>query len=179
MFPLAFSITPSLVSKFGKRKFVLLCLLGVALASPMAFIFYNLGLTPEKGTTNLVLFLCIPLIFLSTLSIAGNMARDSMIGDIADEVDLQSVKRQEGVLYSAVSFVQKVNTAIGALTGGIALWIFNISKETPTDDQAYSLFFVQGIVGPILLVIPLLFFYFYSLDKKRHSEILEQIKNRA
>ena len=176
---LAFSITPSLVSKFGKRKFVLLCLLGVALASPMAFIFYNLGLTPEKGTTNLVLFLCIPLIFISTLSIAGNMARDSMIGDIADEVDLQSGKRQEGVLYSAVSFVQKVNTAIGALTGGIALWIFNISKETPTDDQAYSLFFVQGVMGPILLVIPLLFFYFYSLDKKRHSEILEQIKNRA
>ena len=142
-------------------------------------IFYNLGLTPDKGTTSLVLFLCIPLVFISTLSIAGNMARDSMIGDIADEVDLQSGKRQEGVLYSAVSFVQKVNTAIGALTGGITLWIFDISKDTPTDDQAYSLFFVQGVVGPILFVIPLLFFYFYTLDRKRHAEILEKIRNRA
>jgi Na+/melibiose symporter-like transporter len=176
---LAFSITPRLVVKFGKRHFVLLCLMGVAVASPTAFIFYNLGLTPEKGTTSLVLFLCIPLVFISTLSIAGNMARDSMIGDIADEVDLQSGKRQEGVLYSAVSFVQKVNTAIGALTGGITLWIFDISKDTPTDDQAYSLFFVQGVVGPILFVIPLLFFYFYTLDRKRHAEILEKIRNRA
>ena len=176
---LAFSITPKFVLKLGKRRFVLLCLSGVAIASPIAFIFYNLGLTPDKGTTNLVLFLCIPLVFISTLSIAGNMARDSMIGDIADEVDLQSGKRQEGVLYSAVSFVQKVNTAIGIFTGGITLWIFDISKETPTDDQAYSLFFVQGVVGPILFVIPLLFFYFYSLDRKRHTEILDKIRNRS
>ncbi|NCU88697.1 MAG: MFS transporter [Proteobacteria bacterium] len=162
---LAFYITPKFVSLIGKRNFVLLCVLGVALSAPIAFISYNLGLTPEKGTTTLVLFLCVPLIFISTLSIAGNMARDAMIGDIADEVDLQSGKRQEGVLYSAVSFVQKVNTAIGSLTGGLTLWVLNITAETPTYDQAYSLFFVQGVIGPILLIIPILFFYFYSLDK--------------
>ncbi len=176
---LAFYITPKFVAIIGKRNFVLLCVLGVALSAPIAFISYNLGLTPEKGTTTLVLFLCVPLIFISTLSIAGNMARDAMIGDIADEVDLQSGKRQEGVLYSAVSFVQKVNTAIGSLTGGLTLWVLNITAETPTYDQAYSLFFVQGVIGPILLIIPILFFYFYSLDKKRHSEILRQLNERS
>ena len=176
---LAFYITPKFVALIGKRNFVLLCVLGVALSAPIAFISYNLGLTPEKGTTTLVLFLCVPLIFISTLSIAGNMARDAMIGDIADEVDLQSGKRQEGVLFSAVSFVQKVNTAIGSLTGGLTLWVLNITAETPTYDQAYSLFFVQGVIGPILLIIPILFFYFYSLDKKRHSEILRQLKERS
>ena len=176
---LAFYITPKFVALIGKRNFVLLCVLGVALSAPIAFISYNLGLTPEKGTTTLVLFLCVPLIFISTLSIAGNMARDAMIGDIADEVDLQSGKRQEGVLYSAVSFVQKVNTAIGSLTGGLTLWVLNITAETPTYDQAYSLFFVQGVIGPILLIIPILFFYFHSLDKKRHSEILRQLKERS
>ena len=176
---LAFYITPKFVDKIGKRNFVLLCVLGVALSAPIAFISYNLGFTPEKGTTSLVLFLCIPLIFISTLSIAGNMARDAMIGDIADEVDLQSGKRQEGVLYSAVSFVQKVNTALGSLTGGLTLWVLNITAETPSYDQAYALFFVQGVVGPILLIIPILFFYFYSLDKKRHMEILQQLEKRS
>jgi len=176
---LAFYITPKFVTWLGKRNFVLLCVMGVALSAPIAFISYNLGLTPEKGTTSLVFFLCVPLIFISTLSIAGNMTRDAMIGDIADEVDLQSGKRQEGVLYSAVSFVQKVNTAIGSLTGGLTLWVLNITAETPTYDQAYSLFFVQGVIGPILLIIPILFFYFYSLDKKRHTEILRQLKERS
>ena len=176
---LAFYITPRFVALIGKRNFVLFCVLGVALSAPIAFISYNLGLTPEKGSTALVLFLCIPLVFISTLSIAGNMARDAMVGDIADEVDLLSGKRQEGALYSAVSFVQKVNTAIGSLTGGLTLWVLNITAETPTYDQSYSLFFVQGVVGPILLIIPILFFYFYSLDKKRHSEILRQLKDRS
>ena len=176
---LAFYITPKFVTFIGKRNFVLICVAGVALSSPIAFIFYNLGLTPDKGTNALVVFLCMPLIFISTLSIAGNMTRDAMIGDIADEVDLQSGKRQEGVLYSTVSFVQKVNTAFGALTGGLTLWVLNITSETPTYDQAYSLFFVQGVIGPVLLVIPLIFFHFYSLDKKRHSDILRQLKERA
>jgi Na+/melibiose symporter-like transporter len=175
---LAFYITPKLVSKIGKRNFVLFCVFGVAIASSVAFISYNLGLTPEKGTTSLVLFLCFPLVFISTFSIAGNMTRDAMIGDIADEVDLQSGKRQEGVLYSAVSFVQKVNTAIGAITGGLTLWVLNITKETPTYDQAYSLFFVQGVIGPILLIIPIIFFYFYSLDINKHKEILRALKER-
>jgi Na+/melibiose symporter-like transporter len=174
----AFYITPKLVSKIGKRNFVLFCVFGVAFASPIAFISYNLGLTPDKGSSSLVLFLCLPLVVISTLSIAGNMTRDAMIGDIADEVDLQSGKRQEGVLYSAVSFVQKVNTAIGALTGGLTLWVLNITKETPTYDQAYSLFFVQGVIGPALLLIPIIFFYFYSLDLKRHQEILLALKKR-
>ena len=174
----AFYITPKFVSKIGKRNFVLFCVFGVALASPIAFISYNMGLTPDKGTSSLVLFLCLPLVVVSTLSIAGNMTRDAMIGDIADEVDLQSGKRQEGVLYSAVSFVQKVNTAIGALTGGLTLWVLNITKETPTYDQAYSLFYVQGVIGPALLLIPIIFFYFYSLDIKRHQEILLALKKR-
>jgi len=62
-----------------------------------------------------VFFLCLPLIFISSLSIMGNMTRDSMIGDIADEVELHSGKRQEGVLYSSVSLFRKLIQLLGAL----------------------------------------------------------------
>jgi GPH family glycoside/pentoside/hexuronide:cation symporter len=109
----------------------------------------------------------------------GNMTRDSMIGDIADEVELQSGKRQEGVLYSAVSFVQKVNTAIGSITGGLVLSYLNYSTDNPTFEQTYSLFFVQGVVGPTLLIIPIFIFYFYGLDRNKHSEILIKIKQKS
>ena len=44
----AFYITPKIVALIGKRNFVLLCVSGVALSAPIAFISYNLGLTPEK-----------------------------------------------------------------------------------------------------------------------------------
>ena len=176
---IAFALTPKLVAILDKRKLVILCVFGVAVACPFAFITYNLGLTPDKGSIQLVFFLCLPLFFISTLSIMGNMTRDSMIGDIADEVELQSGKRQEGVLYSAVSFVQKVNTAIGSITGGLVLSYLNYSTDNPTYEQTYSLFFVQGVVGPVLLIVPIFIFYFYTIDRKRHSDILLKIKEKG
>ena len=173
---LAFALTPKLVKIFDKRNFVMICIFGVAFSSPIAFISYNLGITPDKGSTELVFFLCVPLFFVTLLSIMGNMTRDSMIGDIADEVELNSGRRQEGILYSSVSFIQKVNTAIGSITAGVVLSFIDYSTDSPTNEQTYSLFFVQGVVGPILLIIPIFIFFFYSLDKKRHSEIINKLQ---
>ena len=173
---IAFALTPKLVKIFDKRNFVMICIFGVAFSSPIAFISYNLGITPDKGSTELVFFLCVPLFFVTLLSIMGNMTRDSMIGDIADEVELNSGRRQEGILYSSVSFIQKVNTAIGSITAGAVLSFIDYSTEIPTNEQTYSLFFVQGVVGPILLIIPIFIFFFYSLDKKRHSEIINKLQ---
>lgn len=172
---MAFYLTPRLVKRFDKKKLVLICIFGTAFFSPIAFISYNLGLTPEKGTFSLIFFLSVPLIFISCFSVMGNMTRDSMIGDIADEVELTSGKRQEGVLYSAVSFIQKVNTAIGGFVAGLVLKIVEYPKDNPTYEQTYSLFFVQGVVGPILLALPLFIFFFYKLDRARHAKIIEEL----
>ena len=178
---LAFYLTPRMVKLIDKKTLVMLCIFGVAFFSPVAFISYNLGITPAKGSLSLVFFLSVPLVFISCLSVMGNMTRDSMIGDIADEVELKSGKRQEGVLYSAVSFIQKVNTAIGGFTAGLVLKILEYPKDDPTFEQTYSLFYVQGVIGPVLLAIPLGIFYFYSLDRKKHQAILKEltIKNNS
>ena len=173
---MAFYLTPRLVKRLDKKNLVLMCIFGTAFFSPIAFISYNLGLTPERGTLSLIFFLSIPLVFISCFSVMGNMTRDSMIGDIADEVELTSGKRQEGVLYSAVSFIQKVNTAIGGFVAGLVLKIIDYPKDDPTYEQTYSLFFVQGVVGPILLALPLFIFFFYKLDRKRHEIIIAELE---
>mgnify|MGYP003330665289 CR=1 FL=1 len=131
----------------------MLCVFGVAIACPFAFITYNLGLTPEKGTTELVLFLCIPLFFISTLSIMGNMTRDSMIGDIADEVELHSGKRQEGVLYSAVSFIQKVMRFDYILLSCILLLGIISSFAMYTTDGGEILFHSRSHISKFLILI--------------------------
>ena len=87
-----------------------------------------------------------------------------------------SGKRQEGVLYSAVSFIQKVNTAIGGFVAGLVLKIIDYPKDDPTYEQTYSLFFVQGVVGPILLALPLFIFFFYKLDRNRHEIIIAELE---
>ena len=175
----AFYLTPKMVKRFNKRNIVLICIGMVGLLSPLAFILYNLGLTPENGSYELVFFISIFLVFLVTFNIVGIMVRDSMIGDIADEVELQSGKRQEGILFAAVGFMQKLNAGLGTFFAGQVLSLINFDRLNHTAEQAYTLAFVQGPVTTLLMIIPIIIFSMYSLTAQRHRDILEKLKSRT
>jgi GPH family glycoside/pentoside/hexuronide:cation symporter len=179
---LAFYITPRLIGLYDKRTIVMVSILGVSLLTPVAFILFNLGLTPEKGTFSLVLFIGSFLVFLVMFAVIGNMTRDSMVGDIADEVQLQSSARQEGILYSAVSFMQKLNSGFGSFFAGMVLsfleYPYGDNAGIPSAEQTYSLAFVQGPVGAVLLLIPFFIFYKYGLTKQRHEEIIKSLEQQ-
>jgi Na+/melibiose symporter-like transporter len=172
----AFYLTPRLVDLYDKRLIVLVCIGAVGVLSPAAFIMYNLGLTPEKGSLQLVFFISSFLLFLITFNITGNMVRDSMIGDIADEVELQSGKRQEGILFATVGFMQKLNAGLGSFFAGQVLNIINFDRSNHTAEQAYSLAFVQGPITTLLMIVPLIIFYKYSLSAKKHKEIMNALE---
>ena len=172
----AFYLTPRLVDIYDKRLIVLVCIGAVGVLSPAAFVMYNLGLTPEKGSLQLVFFISSFLLFLITFNITGIMVRDSMVGDIADEVELQSGKRQEGILFATVGFMQKLNAGLGSFFAGQVLNIINFDRTNHTAEQAYSLAFVQGPVTTILMIVPLIIFYRYSLSAKKHKEIMHELK---
>ena len=175
----AFYLTPKMVKRFNKRNIVLICISMVGLLSPAAFILYNLGLTPENGSYELVFFISTFLVFLITFNIVGIMVRDSMIGDIADEVELQSGKRQEGILFAAVGFMQKLNAGLGTFFAGQVLSLINFDRLNHTAEQAYTLAFVQGPVTTLLMIIPIIIFSMYSLTAQRHRDILEKLKSRT
>ena len=172
----AFYLTPRLVDLYDKRLIVLVCIGAVGVLSPAAFIMYNLGLTPEKGSLQLVFFISSFLLFLITFNITGIMVRDSMVGDIADEVELQSGKRQEGILFATVGFMQKLNAGLGSFFAGQVLNIINFDRSNHTAEQAYALAFVQGPITTLLMIVPLIIFYKYSLSAKKHKEIMKALE---
>ena len=175
---LALYLTPKLVNLFDKRTIVMISISVVGIIAPAAFIFYNLGLTPENGSYELVMFISSFLIILITFNIIGNMVRDSMVGDIADEVELDSGKRQEGILFATVGFMQKLNTGLGSFFAGQVLNFINFDRSNHTAEQAYTLAFVQGPMTTLLMIVPLIIFSFYSLSASRHKEIIESLKSR-
>ncbi|MAV61391.1 MAG: MFS transporter [Gammaproteobacteria bacterium] len=173
---LAFYITPRIVKVLEKRTVVLIAIAGVGFLSPAAFIMYNLGLTPEKGSLQLVLFISIFLVFLITFNVMGIMVRDSMVGDIADEVELQSNKRQEGILFATVGFMQKLNAGLGSFFAGLVLNYINFDRANHTAEQAYTLAFIQGPVTTLLMIVPFIIFLGYTLSSSRHKEIINSLK---
>ena len=175
---LALYLTPKLVNLFDKRTIVMISISAVGIFAPAAFIFYNLGLTPSKGSYELVMFISSFLIILITFNIIGNMVRDSMVGDIADEVELDSGKRQEGILFATVGFMQKLNTGLGSFFAGLVLNFINFDRSNHTAEQAYTLAFVQGPITTLLMLVPLFIFSFYSLSAIRHKEIIKSLNSR-
>ena len=175
---LALYLTPKLVNLFDKRTIVMISISVVGIFAPAAFVFYNLGLTPSKGSYELVMFISSFLIILITFNIIGNMVRDSMVGDIADEVELDSGKRQEGILFATVGFMQKLNTGLGSFFAGLVLNFINFDRSNHTAEQAYTLAFVQGPITTLLMLVPLIIFSFYSLSAIRHKEIIKSLNSR-
>ncbi|MFL2713102.1 MAG: MFS transporter [Gammaproteobacteria bacterium TMED226] len=173
---LAFYITPRIIKVFEKRTIVLISIAGVGFLSPAAFVMFNLGLTPEKGSLELVFFISAFLVILITFNVIGIMVRDSMVGDIADEVELQSNKRQEGILFATVGFMQKLNAGLGSFFAGQVLAFINFDRLNHTAEQAYTLAFIQGPLTTLLMVVPFIIFFRYSLSAQRHKEIIKSLK---
>jgi Na+/melibiose symporter-like transporter len=113
-----------------------------------------------------------------TFNVIGIMTRDSMLGDISDEVELQSGKRQEGILYAAISFMGKVNTGLGSFTAGLALSLISFKGSDSSENEIYSLLIIQGPVVACLILIPAFMVYNYKITRKRHAEIILQLNNK-
>jgi len=175
----AFYLTPRLVRIFDKRTIVLITIFIVGLLSPAAFLMYNLGFTPANGSMQLVMFIGSFVFVMITFNVVGNMVRDSMVGDIADEVELHSNRRQEGILFAAVGFMQKLNAGLGTFFAGQVLNFIEFDRTNHTPEQAYSLAFVQGPITSILLLIPFFIFFKYGLTAKRHKEILNLLSKKT
>ena len=99
-----------------------------------------------------------------------------MVGDIADEVELQSNKRQEGILFATVGFMQKLNAGLGSFFAGQVLAFINFDRLNHTAEQAYTLAFIQGPLTTLLMVVPFIIFFRYSLSAQRHKEIIKSLK---
>jgi Na+/melibiose symporter-like transporter len=118
---------------------------------------------------------CVPVVFISI---------NSMFADIADEIELETGERQEGIIYSARAFAGKAANAFGTVVGGIALDLIAFPKTalpgTVEPDVIFNLGLVQGPVTSIFTLAGLLLYLGYRLNRQRHKEIVTALaKQRA
>jgi Na+/melibiose symporter-like transporter len=107
---------------------------------------------------------------------------NSMFADIADEHELESGERREGVIYSARSFVIKTTGAVGVFIGGVLLDVIafprGASAGTVPVDTVWNLGLLQGPATSIFTLLGLALYLGYKLDRKRHAEIMAELDRR-
>jgi Na+/melibiose symporter-like transporter len=109
----------------------------------------------------------------------------TMLADIADEHELLTERRQEGVFFGAFSLTNKCSAALGSLIGGSVLdliaWPTGAAVRTAADvpwDTLVSLGVIWGPVSVLLAIPGLWCINRYRLNRDQHRDILRRLAER-
>ena len=144
--------------------------------------FYLLGLTPTQGSWALAGFLSF------TIALAGAAIAVLIVGigtamaDIADENELDTGRRQEGVFFGASAFANKCSAALGSLLAGQTLnwigWPTGEAVRTAADvpfDTVLQLAIVSGPVTSLLAIPGVICLFGYRLNRAELTRIQSQL----
>lgn len=106
-----------------------------------------LGLFP--GGTALKPALLLSLFLSGIVGGAATVAAGSILADIAEEHELTSGRRQEGLFFGALSFARKASTGVGTVLGGIFLSVIAFPTQAAPGTVDPSLVTAVGLcAGP-------------------------------
>ncbi len=134
-----------------------------------------LDMAPENSSWTLVAFV---VAFGTVASACGSILNISVISalaDIADEHELKTGRRQEGIFYSARTFFAKTTNGIGHVVAGVALDLIDFPRgvdpsEIPAD-KIYALGIIDGPFAMVWGILAAFVYAGYKIDKKYHAEI--------
>jgi Na+/melibiose symporter-like transporter len=179
----AFAAVRPLGSRFEKKPLTLFCL---ALIIANALWFYGgrlLGLLPENHTGALFALALLHNFVVVAAVVLWQSIAPSMIADVADEHEVASGERKEGVFFAALAFAIKVPTGLGqALGGALVGWVGLPPGAQPGTIEADALFRLGLAAGPIVaatFAIPLYLFTRFDLSRARHRELRRVLDARA
>ena len=177
----AFLIVPRLVQVIEKKTILLIAISFAALIPPIPIILFINNFLPDTGTWNLF-YATIPFVYVANTCLSSSaIIRESMLGDISDEVELESGIGQQGLMFASSSLIGKLNTGLGILMAGITLEFINFPQGTdviPSAENIFNLAMVQGPLVAILMIIPFGIFSLYKIDRYRHQQILAKLNHQ-
>lgn len=114
---------------------------------------------------------------------AGLVTSGSMMADIADEHELDTGRRQEGIFFGALLFAVKATSGLGQFVAGWGLDLidFPLRAEPGTvpaaTTDALGILYGPGIA--IIAVFSVLVLSRYRITTERHAEIVAALTRRA
>ncbi len=166
--------------RYGKRNAVVVFVAAVALTHPIIVLAHLFGITPPTGSVNLLLLVCMVVVINQTFAIAAINVTSGMLPDVADELELHSGRRQEGILNSGMMLAQKVMFGLGTFFAGLIIEYVGIAGITNIAEVTSEMFQRLGwIYGPGLSLLALTgawIFSYYRLDRQRLAAVQSELR---
>jgi Na+/melibiose symporter-like transporter len=184
-FPLTFVLIPAMTRWFEK-KWAIIVATGVyilALNLPISLRLAEVSWFPSNESPWILpIFLFYSTIAALAAPLIGATA-NSMLADVADEHELDSGARREGLIYSARAFSMKAVGALGITAGGILLSAIefpaNAMRGEVPAEVVWKLGFVAGPATSVFSLAALGFYLGYRISRRRHQIIMAELSERG
>ena len=178
-------LTPVLHRMTDKRTGILIGVTWWAMCQFVPVLLRFLGWFPENHTEWLPITLCI-IKFSQGLAAAQSLVSfNSMIADIADQHELTTGKRQEGIFFAAGSFASKATSGVGAFFGGLSLdlidWPRGDHIQYASDVPVETLASLGMVYGPIVsgfAVLSILLTLQCKMTRAGHDAVVAELDAR-
>jgi GPH family glycoside/pentoside/hexuronide:cation symporter len=118
-----------------------------------------------------------------TVFIVVTIALSSMIADVAEESEIQTGRREEGLFFASRNFALKATSGIGTFVAGLALDLIAFPEAAdPARVDADVVFRLGLVFGPLLMLVfftALLFIRRYSISREGHERNLAILAGRG
>jgi glycoside/pentoside/hexuronide:cation symporter, GPH family len=129
-----------------------------------------LDLFPANGTPLLVGLLFTERAFSYTLGIGCLILFGSMVADVVEDSAVKTGRRSEGLLFSAMAFINKLVSAMGLILAG---GVLHLAQATATRQSAISSDAMAKLYLPAIIVlygIGVVFLSRYRISREQHEE---------
>jgi glycoside/pentoside/hexuronide:cation symporter, GPH family len=179
----AFVLVRPLGSRFEKKPITLWCMAVIIVNALWLYGGRLLGLLPENGTTAIFALMLLHQSIVVIAVVLWQSIAPSMIADVADEHEVATGERKEGVFFAALAFALKVPTGLGNAIGGfLVAWVGIPALTQPGTVSADALFRLGLAAGPIVaasFLVPLWLFTRFELSRERHAELRRTLEGRG
>lgn len=142
-----------------------------------------LDVLPANGTPLLFALVFIQSLITTALVILRTVTLHSIMADIADENELTSGRRQEGVFFAATTFALKFIMGFGYMVAGPLLDFVGLETGVaPGDASASALFGIGIVIGPVMalcLLVPWWMSTRLDVSRARLEEVQAALGQRA
>jgi len=174
-----------LAAKMDKKPAAVFFAIVYAICNLLPYLAYRLDMMPALDNPNLLSIIAVASAIGFSALTGIIIITSSMLADVADEMELATTKRQEGILSASYSFAQKMTFAMGTLIAAVSLAVIKFPKQAEPSEVPQSQ--INGLAD-ISIFIALIFglgaiycFTKYDLTRKRHTAIqtkLLQLRSR-
>jgi Na+/melibiose symporter-like transporter len=162
-----------------KKTVAITGMLGAMAINVVSISLRLLGFFPENGSEALFWIMLVAGFFETNLFLVFDICWRSMIADLTERTELETGRRNEGVISSSITFATKCADALGTLIAGTLLSLIAFPTETAVGDVPPDTIAKLGLIyGPVVFLIwmgVILSLSRYRISRSSHQETLDRL----